>query len=202
MPRVAGQIDVAKSEAILDAALDVLAEKGPGASLEEIARRAAVSKQTIYNHYGSKADLVLALCERRVHEMTAPLATPEALADPRQALATFGRALLGKLLDGRGYGFMRAAMLGAQESPEFGRAVYQAGPQASRLRLAEYLRLETEAGRLACPDPEQAAEFFAGMVLGAHQVGTLLGVERGLDQARIAAIADEAAARFLRAYAA
>jgi TetR/AcrR family transcriptional repressor of mexJK operon len=201
MPRVAGQIDVAKSEAILDAAITVLGEKGPGASLEEIARRAGVSKQTIYNHYGSKSDLVLALCQRRVHEMTAPLGTPAALADPRQALAAFGRALLGKLLDGRGYGFMRAAMTGAHESPEFGRAVYEAGPKASRLRLADYLRLETEAGRLACPDPLQAAEFFAGMVLGAHQVAALLGVDRGLDEARIASLADAAAERFLRAYA-
>jgi AcrR family transcriptional regulator len=202
MPRVAGQIDVAKTEAILDAALEVLAERGPTAPLEEIARRAGVSKQTIYNHYGSKSELVLALCERRVHEMTAALATPAALADPRQALAAFGRTLLGKMLDGRGYGFLRAAMQGAHESPEFGRTVYEAGPKASRLRLAAYLERETQAGHLACPDPLQAAEFFCGMLLGAHQVAALLGVDRGLDEGRVAEIADEAAARFLRAYAA
>src|SRR6185503_1171575 len=78
MPRLAGQIDVAKNEAILDAALEVLAERGAAASMEEIARRAGVSKQTIYNHYGSKADLVRAMCARRVSEMTAPLEAPGA----------------------------------------------------------------------------------------------------------------------------
>ena len=47
MPRLAGQIDVAKNEAILDAAVEVLAERGLSAPIEAIARRASVSKQTI-----------------------------------------------------------------------------------------------------------------------------------------------------------
>ena len=55
MPRVAGQIDVAKNEAILDAAVAAMGERGLAVSLEEVARRAGDSKQTIYNHYGSKA---------------------------------------------------------------------------------------------------------------------------------------------------
>ncbi|MET0293380.1 MAG: helix-turn-helix domain-containing protein, partial [Phenylobacterium sp.] len=50
MPRLAGQIDVAKTEAILDAAAEVLAERGFSAPIEEIARRAGVAKQTVYNH--------------------------------------------------------------------------------------------------------------------------------------------------------
>lgn len=202
MPRIAGQIDLSKNEAILDAAVAVLAERGVSAPMEEIARRACVSKQTIYNHYGSKAELVRALCERRVHEMTAALETPEGIADPAQALATFGRVLLGKLLDTRGLGFLRMAMVGAQDAPEVARAVYEAGPRASRRRLAEFLRLETDAGRLACPDPLEAAEFFAGMVIGSYQTAGLLGVARPLDAGVVDRIVTEAAARFMRAYAA
>jgi len=53
MARAVGQIDLAKTQAILDAAVDVMAERGLGASMEEVARRAGVSKQTIYNHYRS-----------------------------------------------------------------------------------------------------------------------------------------------------
>ena len=78
MPRLAGQIDQAKGQAILDAAIEVLAERGLGASMEEIARRAGVSKQTIYNHYGSKAELIRALVDRRVADITAPLEMPGA----------------------------------------------------------------------------------------------------------------------------
>ncbi|MCR5878098.1 TetR/AcrR family transcriptional regulator [Phenylobacterium sp. J367] len=203
MPRVAGQIDLAKTEAILDAAVEVLAERGLSASMEEIARRACVSKQTIYNHYGSKAELVRAMVDRRVHEMVAPLETPEGQADPELALAGFGRILLAKLLEGAlGRGFFRAAILGAAEAPEVAKAVYEAGPRQSRQRLAEFLELETRAGRLACPDPMEAAEFYAGMVIGSYQTAALLGVDRGLDAAKVDRIATEAAARFLKAYAA
>ncbi|HEY9219927.1 MAG TPA: helix-turn-helix domain-containing protein, partial [Phenylobacterium sp.] len=87
MPRVAGQIDLAKNEAILDAASEVLSLRGFTASMDEIARLAGVSKQTIYNHYGGKAELVRALAERRVHEVTAPLNAPEAAEHPEAALA-------------------------------------------------------------------------------------------------------------------
>lgn len=201
MPRVAGRIDVSKSEAILDAAVMVFAERGVAASMEDIARRACVSKQTIYNHYGSKADLVRAVMERRVHEITATLDTPSAVEHPVEALAEFGRVLLRAVMRPQGPAFMRMAMTGVSEMPEVARAIYEAGARASRLRLAAFLELETAAGRLRCPDPMQAAEFFAGMVLGSHQTATLLGVDPGLDEARIDGVATEAASRFMRAYA-
>lgn len=201
MPRAAGQIDVSKNEAILDAAVELMAERGLSASLEEIARRARVSKQTIYNHYGSKAEVVRAVIERRVHEITATLETPAAVEHPAEALAEFGRVLLHAVLRPQGPAFMRMAMLGVAEMPEVAQAVYEAGPRTSRRRLAAFLKLETDAGRIACPDPQQAAEFFAGMVLGSFQTATLLGMDTGLDEARIDRIVTEAAARFLKAYA-
>jgi len=201
MPRVAGQIDISKNEAILDAAVELMAERGLSASIEEIARRARVSRQTIYNHYGSKAELVRALTERRVHEITAPLEAPEAAEHPAEALAAFGRVMLHAVLAARTSTFMRMAMAGVTEAPELGVAFYEAGPKSSRQRLASFLALETAAGRLACPDPREAAEFFAGMVIGSYQTAALLGVDPGLDEARIGRIAAEAAARFMRAYA-
>ncbi len=201
MARVSGQIDVAKTEAILDAALDVFVERGVAAPMEEIARRAGVSKQTIYNHYGSKAELVQALTARRVHELVAPLETKEAVDDPETGLAGFARLLLGKALSDRSLAFFRVAMMGALEAPDLGQAVWEAGPRESRRRLAEFLEMETRAGRLDCPDPQEAAEFFAGMVVGSYQTSTLLGAAPRLDAARVDRIATEAARRFMRAYA-
>ncbi|MDZ4373427.1 MAG: TetR/AcrR family transcriptional regulator [Phenylobacterium sp.] len=201
MPRVAGRIDLSKNEAILDAAVEVMTERGVAASMEEIARRACVSKQTIYNHYGSKAELISALMARRVHEVTAPLETPGAAENPQEALAAFARILLEMAVTPRATAFMRTAMLGASDQPELGVAVFEAGPRASRRKLAEFLALETAAGRLACHDPQEAAEFFAGMVLGSHQTAALLGVDAAVDDLRIDTVAREAARRFMRAYA-
>lgn len=202
MARLSGQIDLAKSEAILDAAVEVIAERGLAAPMEEIARRACVSKQTIYNHYGSKAELVRALTERRVHEMTAALETAQAVEDPAEALAGFARVLLAPLLNDRMAGFLRMAMAGAGEMPDVARTIYEAGPKITRERLARFLETEADAGRLACPDALEAAEFFAGMVIGSYQTAALLGVDRGLTPARVDRIATEAATRFLKAYGA
>jgi TetR/AcrR family transcriptional regulator, mexJK operon transcriptional repressor len=201
MPRLTGQIDLSKNEAILDAAVAVLVERGLSAPVEAIARRAGVSKQTVYNHYGSKAELLRALTARRVHEIVAPLEEADAAEHPEAALAGYGRVMLSALLSPAAGAFMRMAMAGAPEAPELAAAIFQAGPRASRARLAEFLARETEAGRLACPDPAQAAEFFAGMVGGSHQTANLLGVDSRLTPDVIDAIAHEAARRFLKAYA-
>jgi AcrR family transcriptional regulator len=201
MARLTGQIDLSKSEAILDAAVEVLAERGVTAPMEDIARRACVSKQTIYNHYGSKADLMRAVTARRVHEIVASLEAPDAAEHPEEALAGFARRMLMSITAPRSAAFMRMAMLGALEMPEVAAAIFEAGPRMTRRSLADFLALETQAGRLACPDAAEAAEFFAGMVLGSYQTAALLGVDRGLDEAGMGRIADEASARFMRAYA-
>lgn len=201
MPRAAGQIDVAKNEAILDAAAVTLSVQGVSASMAAIARRAGVSKQTIYNHYGSKTDLVQALCARRVQEMTMGLTAPDAMLHPEEALTTYGRSLLRGMAEEQGAAFLRMAISAVASLPEVARAFFEAGPRTSRAQLADFLRTETEAGRLACPDPLEAAEFFGGMVLGSYQTAALLGVDRGLDDSKIDRIVSEAALRFLKAYA-
>lgn len=201
MPRVAGQIDVSKNEAILDAAIEVMSEKGLGAPLAEIARRACVSKQTIYNHYGSKAELARAMSERRAHEVADVLDAPGAIENPADTLAGYARLLMRAVLNPRGMAIYKMAMAASSAMPDVAQAIYEAGPRASRLRLAEFLRLETAAGRLRTPDPLQAAEFFAGMVLGRYQTPSLLGVSIGLSEAEIESVSREAATRFMRAYA-
>lgn len=200
MPRVAGQIDLAKGEAILDAAVEVLGERGLAASMEEVARRAGVSKQTIYNHYGSKAELIRALVDRRVADITAPLEMPGADERPEATLAGFARTMLQAIISPRSTAMMRLYIQGAGEAPDVARAVFEAGPKASRARLAAFLARETADGRLAVDDPAMAAEFFGGMVVGTYQLADLLGVDRGLTPAQIDAITAEAARRFMRAY--
>ena len=201
MSRAQGQIDIAKSEAILDAAMAVMTERGVQAPMDEIARLAGVSKQTIYNHFGSKAEMVRVLAARRVSEITAALESPGAMDDPHSALAGYGRVLLQVMLQPRGLSLVRMCMLGAEAMPDVARAMYEAGPRSSRRRLADFLEAETRAGRLACADPVEAAEFFGGMVVSTRQMALMLGVPSKLSAADVDRIAEEAATRFLKAYA-
>jgi len=201
MPRLAGQIDLGKNEAILDSASAVLFEKGLAAPLDEIARRAGVSKQTIYNHYGSKAELVRALIERRAKLVAAPLETPLAEAFPHEALAGFARALLETVTLERSVALFRLLILAAPTTPEIARSAFEASVRDGRGRLAEFLGREARAGRLAIADPCEAASFFTGMVIGHHQIQALFGLPTDLTPQRIDRIARESARRFMRAYA-
>jgi len=201
MPRVAGQIDVAKNEAILDAAVAAMADRGLAVSLEEVARRAGVSKQTIYNHYGSKAELLRALMERRVEAITASLDMPGAVDHPEEALAAFARTMLSGLLNPASRAFMRVIVLSAADVPDLARTFYSAGPQGTRARVAQFLERETAAGRLDVPDPLLAADFFSGMVMSRYRFALLLGLDPELTAGDVDRVATEAAARFVRAYA-
>jgi AcrR family transcriptional regulator len=60
----------ARRTLIIDAAREVFAEQGyTGASMEEIARRAGITKATLYDHFSSKQTLHLWLLDRQREEL-------------------------------------------------------------------------------------------------------------------------------------
>lgn len=199
MPRAPGQIDRVKNEAILQAAGDVLAERGLSAPMSMIARRARVSKQTIYNHYGAKTDLIRALASRRVTLLTAPL-EPAVEGAPEEKLATYARTLLGMVTAPATFALMRLTVQSANELPELAREVYEAGPKTSRERLASFLTNEHAAGRLNVPDAMEAAEIFIGMASGQRQTRALLGLPAEAVGEQLDKLSREVAYRFVRAY--
>jgi AcrR family transcriptional regulator len=74
---------------IMDAAEQVFAEGGPGASTEEVARRAGVAIGTVFRHFPTKADLLAALMKRLLQQLTDDAAGLAAHGDPRTALFEF-----------------------------------------------------------------------------------------------------------------
>jgi AcrR family transcriptional regulator len=59
---------------VLDAAAEVLAEQGPNASVDEIARRAGVGHGTVFRRFPTKEALVAAVVARRLDEIAADVA--------------------------------------------------------------------------------------------------------------------------------
>jgi len=199
MPRIAGQVDLVKSEAMLDAASQVIAERGITAPVEAIARRAGVSKQTLYNRYGGKAGLIQALIRRRIDTLTAPLAGGTDGAGPETVLAAFAFDLMTAMLAPASLAMTRVAIQGAVEMPGIAEAVFDGGARVSRARLADYLRAESAAGRLDVENPAEAADLFSGMV-GARQLPALLGAPAPSDPETLERLSREIARRFVRAY--
>lgn len=197
MPRIAGQIDESKSEAILEAAASLFAEKGVRASMAEIARRAGVSKQTLYNRFPTKGDIARALAGRRSDAITAPL---RGGGEPEDVLATLAETLILKICRGDKGASLRGVALMSPDEPELARAIYEAGPGESLRRIAAWLAELDRRGVLTVPDPLAAAEMFTGMALGHGHLRSVLGLPHPhLDDP--AARARDVARRFLRAFA-
>jgi AcrR family transcriptional regulator len=74
---------VDRRAAILDAALEVFSKRGyNGASIDEIAQAAGISKALIYEHFPSKKDLHVSLLERHTQEIFVRLAETADTDDP------------------------------------------------------------------------------------------------------------------------
>ena len=73
-------------ESLVTAARAVFAERGLGAPLEEVARRASVSIGTLYNRFGARTDLVDAVYADRVEETVRSAERATQAEDPWQGL--------------------------------------------------------------------------------------------------------------------
>jgi TetR/AcrR family transcriptional repressor of mexJK operon len=200
MSRARGQIDQKKAEAILAAAAEVFAERGFGAPLDEVARRAGVSKQTVYNQFGSKEELLRAAVSQRCGLITAALDAPGATDRLEDTLAAYARNLTAMFLSKERRQVMRMAIVAGGDFPQAAEIVYQAGPFAARKRLAEFLAGEAERGHLDIDNPIEAAEFFGGMASGHIQLRGLFDLPRDYDDAALDRRARECARRFMKMY--
>lgn len=194
---MARQVDEKKSEAILEAASALFADKGLAAKMEDIARLAGVSKQTLYNRFTSKMEIAKALANQRSDLVVAPL---KAGGEPAQVLEALGLALLERICHPDKVGSMRGVSLMSVEAPEIARAIYEAGPRRSLNLLSAWLAEQTRLGRLEVADPDEAAEMFSGLVLGHGHLRAMLDVPQ-IPGERRAARAREAARIFVAAHA-
>ena len=115
--------DPAIDEAILDAAREVIAERGyTGASMREIARTAGVGKDTLYRRWDSKQALVIQLLTTMADEH---VPYREAEGDPAYAMFCFLRDIVRVNTD-TGLGAVIAGVVGeAGRNPDLAAAFHQ-----------------------------------------------------------------------------
>lgn len=140
--------DPGNDAAILDAALDLLIERGAtGASIEAIARRAGVAKLTVYRRWQSKEDLLVAALEHARNPGTDR--TPRSLDDLVEHTA--------ELLSRRRFRVLMARVIGASvDHPKLVRAYTTRYLEPRLAALADTVRQAIADGRLP-PDTDPAA---------------------------------------------
>jgi TetR/AcrR family transcriptional repressor of mexJK operon len=187
---------VSHRERVLRAATAAFLTEGYRSSVERIARRAGVAKQTVYSHFPSKDELFQAVARELSTRVLVHLESEP--GDLRASLLRFAVAYRSRVLSSEGIAMFRTLL---SEMPRFrrlARAVYEGGTGGTARALAAHLRKAMDAGRLRREDPQFAAELFMSMLVGVDRIKRLYGVARfGEDDARRAArIVD----RFMRAY--
>jgi TetR/AcrR family transcriptional regulator, mexJK operon transcriptional repressor len=182
--------DPEKRGAILQAAQSLMGESGFDFSMEDIARRAAVSRQTVYNIHPSKEALVAAVIKDMLDRLAAPIQAENDSSALPDTLTRFALDYITMLTDEQRVASLRAIVSPSSVSRGFGQTIYRLGPNALRDRLAAYLERSLPAAGLCPPNMSLAADLFLSMVAGTLQLRAMLGVsepaELGSAQDRVA----------------
>lgn len=181
---------------LLKAATEAFAAEGYRASIERIAARAGVARQTLYNHFPSKEALFEEVVRAAMREV---LVTLESTGDDlRENLLQFAEAYRRKVLSPEALAMVRAIAAEAPRCAELARSVFAAGPEQTAAHLARFLGRAMADGRLRQDDPAMAAEMLIAMLTGYERLQGLIdpGADLLADRSRGERVVD----CFLRAY--
>ena len=180
---------------VLRAATSAFLAHGYRSSVDHIARRARVAKQTVYQHFPSKDELFKEVARELTKRVLVELdSEPQ---DLRAGLLSFARGYRRRVLGAQGIAMFRTVVPEVPRFPAVARAMYAGGAGALVERLAAYLAKAMAAGSLRRDDPELAAELLLGMLVGHDRLKRLFGVGCEEKEARRAGRIVDC---FLRAY--
>jgi len=196
-----------RRQSIIDAATEVFLRHGyVGATTDEVAARAAVSKQTLYKHFADKqrlfAEVILETTVQLVDRLSTVAGTLLDTADVRTGLRELADGLLRGLLDPDVLRLRRLVIAEADRFPDVGRAWFDRGFDRSLVVLGESLQRLADRGLLhRLDDPTLAAYQFAGLVMYQPMNQAMFAVTGALPSPdSLDRIADAAVEAFLRAY--
>ncbi|MCI3927989.1 TetR/AcrR family transcriptional regulator [Streptomyces sp. AN091965] len=159
-----------KRGAIMDAATQVFVDKGyAGTSMDDIAKLAAVSKQTVYKHFADKEKLFAEIVLATTHRADAMIdLVADIPADPdrlQENLTRLARQFLTALTQPQVLQLRRLIIANADTFPELGAAWYEQGFERVLATLAGTFQRLADAGLLRIDDPLLAAHHFSGLLL-------------------------------------
>ncbi len=193
----------AKLRQILDGARKVfLADGFDGASMNDIARAAGVSKGTLYVYFESKEALFEGLVRNDKQVQAEQICTFDAVQGDIEAdLRRMARTLAQMLTRPEHIAMLRMVIGAAGKFPAIGRALYESGPQYGKEKLGAYLDLARSRGQLSIADTMSAAGLFQQLAYSDIVMRLLFCVEDTLPEERIEQAAENAVDVFLRIYA-
>lgn len=150
---------------IAEAALDCFVESGYlGASMNAVAARAGVTKQTIYTHYKDKEALFKYVIQSRTIDLVRGSVDDFEIGNfpAKEVLLTIGRTIMAQFSDARYLKFFRMMIGEAGRFPELSIILNETTIVPGLDLVANILRKQKE---FKVPDPEAFSRVFMGSVV-------------------------------------
>ncbi|MBO0344452.1 TetR/AcrR family transcriptional regulator [Roseibium limicola] len=193
-----------KRRQIMEGARAVFQANGfDGASMEQIAKSAGVSKGTLYVYFANKEELFKALIlAERVIQADASLAEESYPEPVEELLQKIGQKYLKMFLRPEKLSTLRMVLGATDKFPAFGALLFEAGPVSGRMRLARIIEAKCAAGELKCDDAFLAANQFADLCGSFLTQRSMFLIDQKITKAEVDKNVTSAVRVFLAAYGA
>ncbi|MCU9848312.1 TetR/AcrR family transcriptional regulator [Defluviimonas sp. WL0024] len=191
-----------KFDQVLEGARKVFLRDGfDGASVDDIAAEAGVSKATLYSYFPDKRILFIEVAKGECHRQQQEAeALANLTAPPECVLPEAARRIIDFSVSEIGRAVFRICIAEAERFPELGRQFYESGPARVRERLAAYFNGAVARGELAIEDVYLAADQFAELCKADIFTLVSFGIKRDFTRADRERVAKGAVEMFLARY--
>ncbi len=193
-----------KYDQVLQGARQVFLSDGfEGASVDEIARAADVSKATLYSYFPDKRLLFLEVARQECDQQAdTALELIDTTAPPREVLLQAAQRMVDFFTSVFTQRIFRICASESDRFPELGQAFYETGPMMGRARICEYLQCAVEQGTLNIDDLPLAADQFAELCKADLFTKLIFGITTDFSPKEKARIAQGAVDMFMARYGA
>ena len=192
--------DAAKRKDIMDAARGLFLQFGfHGTSMDALAKRAGVSKATLYSHFEDKDALYRALISDKMATYKVDDFSDMLNWDVASDLQAIAEHMLDLIFDPEALDMLRMVIAEGRSGSGVASLFQEVGPKRLLDQISDYLVRQKARGTSYIEDVDADTALFASLVVD-HQamMFALMGVADGMDKPRRIHHARQAVARFIK----
>ncbi|MFP5511741.1 MAG: TetR/AcrR family transcriptional regulator [Alphaproteobacteria bacterium] len=192
-----------KPAQIMEAAGALFLEHGYSAvSMDAVAKKANVSKATLYAHFGSKEELFRAMVACECANSVMAGVWDEAMRLPAtDGLRLIGRTFVRFIASAKALGLYRMVLGEVLRQPQLAQAFYESGPAETFMRAREFMAHAVGTGELAITDFDLATHQFFGLLKANMHMKLLLCLSERPGDEELERFVDAAVDLFAKGYA-
>ena len=191
-----------KFDQVLAGARDVFMSRGfEGASVDEIAKQAGVSKATLYSYFSDKKLLFMEVAKSECSKQAEEILSETSDDDPlEEVLLQIANRFVEFITSDFGQRVFRICVAESDRFPELGQAFYESGPMLMRGHMIELLHAAQDRGEVEIDDFQLASDQFAELCKADLHPRMVFSVSRTFTKDETSRVANGAVKTFLARY--